>query len=140
MRKYIFEEGYCIAEILKATWHDIMEFALAHDWGDKNGNEEWYIFNCNRSTSSFYLSPFMYGTDVRGDVLAEIKVKEISDEKVAVYWFPGFKGCYNNMEGFDNKLKWKADFTRDWFVNKLLAEIEKQKERNRPWWRKKKCC
>lgn len=130
------EGGYYITEILKTTWYDIMEFAREHDWGDEQGNEEWNIFNCNCSRSSFYLSPFMYGNAVEGDVLAEIKIKEISYEKVAVYWLPGFKGCYDSMEGFDNQIKWKADFTRDWFLNKLLPEIEKQKRKSRTWWRR----
>ena len=124
MEKY--DGGYQIAEISKTTWCKIMEFARKHDWGDQQGNEEWNIFNCNCSEKGFYLSPFMYGGESRGDVFAEIKIKEKADEKVAVYWFPGFKGYDDCMNGFDNKIKWKADFTKEWFDKKLLPEIEKQ--------------
>lgn len=128
--------GYYITEISKTTWHEIMEFARMHDWGDPDGNKEWNIFNCNCSRSSFSLSPFMYGEDARGDVLAEIKVKEKTDEKVGVYWSPGFRTCSDDRHGFDNKMKWKADFTQEWFIKKMLPEIEKQQKKNRTWWRR----
>ena len=41
-----------------------------------------------------------------------------------MYWKPGYKDTsYYCMDYFDNKVKWKANYTKDWFMDCLLPKI-----------------
>lgn len=81
------------------------------------------------------LSPNVYGT-VRGDILAKISVypNEFGNNKLNLYWEPGFKSNERCMDCFDNIVKWKADYTEDWIKNKLLekAHIYYEKFNGKP--------
>ena len=46
----------------------------------------------------------------------------MGNERLAVLWEPGFKNDMLCMEGFDNVVKWKADYTKEWIENKLLKK------------------
>ncbi len=115
------EDKYCLMTISKQQWNEILFFARKHDYCNDNG--EWNIFNNNWSNDSLILSPNVHG-EIRGDILAKIRV-ERSRENISmldVFWEPGFKFDKLSMEGFDNVVKWKADYTLDWMKNKLLPE------------------
>lgn len=58
------------------------------------------------------------------DILAEISVdlSEFENDKLNLYWAPGYKFDTNCMECFDNVVKWKADYTKEWIENKLLKK------------------
>lgn len=115
------EDKYCLMTISKQQWNEILFFAREHDYLNDNG--EWNIFNNNWSNDSLTLSPNVHG-EIRGDILAKIRV-ERSRENISmldVFWEPGFKFGKPSMEGFDNVVKWKADYTLDWMKNKLLPE------------------
>lgn len=54
--------------------------------------------------------------------LANIKVRqqEYHVDKYGVLWEPGSKEGIVGLEGFDNGLIWKADYTKKWFEEELL--------------------
>lgn len=78
---------------------------------------------------------------VQGDILAKLSVSpnELWNNKLDLYWEPGFKADVNCMDCFDNIVKWKADYTAEWIKNKLLErahtyyEICKGKQ---PFWKR----
>lgn len=116
-------QKYLLMTIDAIEWEKILFFAGKHDWFREDGEMEWNIFNNNSSNNSLTLSPNVYGT-IKGDILAKIWVQESKEEinRLDLYWEPGYvisKGC---MDCFDNVVKWKADYTRDWIKNKLLKK------------------
>ncbi|WP_373598704.1 SMEK domain-containing protein [Paraclostridium bifermentans] len=117
------EDEYCMMTIRKQQWDEILFFAREHDYFNDNG--EWNIFNNNLSNDSLVLSPNVHG-EIRGDILAKIRVERSRENinMLDVFWEPGFKFGKPSMEGFDNVVKWKADYTLDWMKNKLLPEAQ----------------
>lgn len=128
-------DKYLLMTIDTMEWEEILFFARNHDWFQDGDEIEWNIFNNNGSTNSLILSPNVYGT-VRGDILAKISVypNEFGDNKLNLYWEPGFKSNERCMDCFDNIVKWKADYTEDWIKNKLLekAHIYYEKFNGKP--------
>ncbi|ENK0556770.1 SMEK domain-containing protein [Clostridium sporogenes] len=119
------EDKYCLMTINEQQWNEILFFARKHDWFSDDGEYEWNIFNNNWSNDSLILSPNVH-SEIRGDILAKISV-DYSRENISmldVFWEPGFKFDKRSMEGFDNVVKWKADYTLDWMKNKLLPEAQ----------------
>ncbi|CEO08442.1 SMEK domain-containing protein [Paraclostridium sordellii] len=113
------DDKYCLMTISKYQWNEILFFAREHDYFNDNG--EWNIFNNNWSNDSLVLSPNVHGK-TKGDILAKIRVERSRENinMLDVFWEPGFKFDKLSMEGFDNVVKWKADYTLDWMKNKLL--------------------
>ena len=73
-----------------------------------------------------------------GDILAEL-LAETSEagirQKLKIYWCPGYCTADQNcMDHFDNRIKWKADFTKEWLEKQLLPRTEKQSVR---FWRRR---
>lgn len=128
-------DKYLLMTIDTMKWEEILFFARNHDWFQDGDEIEWNIFNNNGSTNSLILSPNVYGT-VRGDILAKISVypNEFGNNKLNLYWEPGFKSNERCMDCFDNIVKWKADYTEDWIKNKLLekAHIYYEKFNGKP--------
>lgn len=123
---------YLIANVSKEQWFRIIEFAQKHDCYsyNENGDEEWNIFDNKSVIDFFYLSPYFYGNKDKGIIHAEIRVEFLYNDTVNVFWIPGYKDTsYNCMEYFDNVVKWKADYTKEWFWNALIPKIrEDEKE------------
>lgn len=120
------EDKYCLKTINEQQWNEILYFARNHDWFSDEGEPEWNIFNNNSSNNSLILSPNVHG-EIRGDILAKISI-DYSQEHIGMldlFWEPGFKYDKRSMQGFDNVVKWKADYTLDWIENKLLPEAKK---------------
>lgn len=113
---------YLLMTIDGTAWKEILFFAKNHNCFKEDGEEEWNIFdNCTRDRVT--LSPNVYGK-IRGDILAEISVdlSEFENNKLNLYWSPGYKFDTNCMDCFDNVVKWKADYTKEWIENKLLKK------------------
>lgn len=121
---------YLIANISKEKWFKIIKFAQDHDYYEEGGDEEWNIFDDKNTSDYFYLSPYFYGNKGKDIIHAEIRAEFLYDS-VNVYWGPGYKDTEEGycMRYFDNKIKWKADYTKEWFWNALIPKItENEKE------------
>ena len=103
---------YLLMTIDIMEWEEILFFARNHDWFQEDGELEWNIFNNNCSRNSLILSPNVNG-NIRGDILATISVipNKTWNNKLDLYWEPGFKANERCMDRFDNVVKWKADYT-----------------------------
>ena len=113
---------YLLMTIDGTAWKEILFFAKNHNYFKEDGEEEWNIFN-NCTGDRVTLSSNVYGK-IRGDILAEISVdlSEFENDKLNLYWSPGYKFDTNCMDCFDNVVKWKADYTKEWIENKLLKK------------------
>ena len=126
---HLHKEGnkYMLMIIDIIQWKEIFFFAKNHDCFENNEEIEWSIFNNSISRENYLvLSPNIYGT-VRGDILAKLSVSanKLKNNKLNLYWEPGFKEAKKDMECFDNNIKWKADYTAEWINNKLLDKAHK---------------
>lgn len=64
---------------------------------------------------------------------------KLCNNKLDLYWEPGFKANVRSMDGFDNIIKWKADYTAEWIKNKLLGEAHTYYEKcnsKKSFWQK----
>ena len=113
---------YLLMTIDGTAWKEILFFAKNHNYFKEDGEEEWNIFN-NCTGDRVTLSSNVYGK-IRGDILAEISVdlSEFENDKLNLYWSPRYKFDTNCMDCFDNVVKWKADYTKEWIENKLLKK------------------
>lgn len=122
---------YLLMYICTKEWEEILFFARNHDWFKNNEEVEWNIFNNNNSKKSLILSPNVNG-NIKGDVLAKISVSpsENEENRLKLYWEPGFNMNARNMDCFDNIIKWKADYTAEWIKGKLLEKAHLYYEKN----------
>lgn len=114
-------DKYLLMTIDIMKWEEILFFARNHDWFQGGDEIEWNIFNNNWSRETLILSPNVNGP-IQGDILAELSVvqNKLENNKLDLYWEPGFKANAGCMDCFDNIVKWKADYTAEWIKNKLL--------------------
>lgn len=131
---------YLLMTIDTVEWEEILFFARNHDWFQDGNEIEWNIFNNNCSRSSLILSPNVNGT-VQGDILAKLSVspKKLSNNKLDLYWEPGFKANVRCMDCFDNIVKWKANYTAEWIKDKLLERAHTYYEKcngNQSFWQR----
>ena len=111
---------YFMTTVDRYTWETIILFARAHNYFNDSGDREWNIFNDNVTYRGFILSPNAY-SNINADIFCEISASENPLGGIDLFWRPGWKAGIGDMEKFDNVVKWKADYTRDWIENKLIA-------------------
>lgn len=114
------DEKYLLTKININNWNEIKFFAQKHNYLDNNAENDWNIFNDNLD-DRLILSANPYNK-ICGDILCEISAKFISETEVYLLWSPGWKNSLNAMDGFDNVVKWKADFTKEWIETKLIKK------------------
>ncbi len=124
------KNGYILMYVEKCQWEEMLFFARNHDYCQCDDELEWSIFNNNCKEDSLTLSPNIYGS-IHGDILSRISVVELEENctKMKLYWNPGYKANVNCMEGFDNIIKWKADYTKEWIENVFLEKAHKYYEK-----------
>lgn len=133
------ENKYLLMSISVQQWKEILFFADQHDW-KKKGDITWNIFNIYSDATTINLSLNMHG-EIRGGVSATISVipSASCDNKYDLYWQPGFNVNMGSMDGFDNIVKWRADYTKVWIKDRLLNEAHSfyiKYSEDMSWWNK----
>lgn len=124
-----------LSTITRKEWSELLLFAREHDWSLNNEENEWNIFNNNSNLHQLILSPNMHSRAI-GDILAVLSaaISKADDNRMEIFWEPGFCWNMDTMEGFDNITKWKADYTKEWLEKKLLKRAsEFEREQRRTW-------
>lgn len=62
-------------------------------------------------------------SNINADIFCEISASENPLGGIGLFWRPGWKYGIGDMDKFDNVVKWKADYTRDWIENKLVEKV-----------------
>lgn len=113
---------FLILRMPKQVWVTMVDFAQEHDY--LNGDTEWDIFNPLSLVEKNHIMIYKNHLDnIKADVLAELHVRDMSKSYVDIIWKPGYTPSVNKMEGFDNKVKWKVDFTHDWVLEEFIPYI-----------------
>lgn len=132
--------SYLIKILDKIEWEEILFFARNHDWFLEDGELEWNIFQNSWCDNCLNLHPNAHES-IKGTILAQLYVEKLegNHNKLKLYWRPGFQDIGNSMENFDNIVKWKADYTKEWIETKLLGKAHnyyKEYNYNPPFWRR----
>lgn len=96
---------------------------FAHTDGASSTENGWELVLPSFNNTKLVVSST--GNQNAADVPAELSVKhhDYRENVLEVFWKPGYSAAESNcMEGFDNKFKWKADYTKNWFYGWLLPK------------------
>lgn len=113
---------FLLLSLPKKIWTAMVDFAQQHDYFV--GDTEWDIFNPLNLLIKNHIMIFKnHLVNIKADVLVELYVKDMSGSYVDIIWKAGHTSTLREMEGFDNKSKWKADYTHDWILNEFIPYI-----------------
>lgn len=108
---------YKMFSIDKNLWTIVWEFIQKHKYDMEN--TKWNIFHLTSSDDMFYLHKNLNSSE-EADIYAQIKLSQ-SYNDILVNWKPGYLAIERDkMSNFDNILKWKLDYTYEWFLNELI--------------------
>lgn len=126
-------EQYRIGMIAPQQWQEILYFARNHDCFTGEPDLAWSIFQNSWSSDRLALSPHVKDERSQG-ILAELTVElsEQQAEMLDLFWKPGWRIDKASMEGFDNAVKWRADYTWDWVKEKLIPKAHVFYQENNP--------
>lgn len=103
-------------------WNAMVDFAQKHDhfWGDTR----WDIFHPLNLTNKNHIIIYKNHLDeVDADILAELFVYDINNNYVDIVWKAGYTPLTDKMDGFDNRIKWKVDYTHNWILEEFIPYI-----------------
>ncbi|MBY6756711.1 SMEK domain-containing protein [Clostridium botulinum] len=112
---------YKILKIPIELWIMMHNFSMKHNyWG---GESEWDIFNPQYIDNRIMIYKNHKETSFNGDIIVDLISKRIDDDYVEILWSPGYTHSLNDVEGFNNKQKWKVDHTHDWLINEFIPYV-----------------
>lgn len=118
----IDREKFSILRVPRNIWIAMVDFAQQHD--HYIGNTEWDIFHPLNLIEKNHIIIYNNHLNVyEADILAELYVKDMSGSYVDILWKAGHTPSLRKMEGFDNKIKWKADYTHDWILENFIPYL-----------------
>lgn len=113
---------FLIIQIPKWIWLYMVDFAQAHDY--YIGKTSWDIFKPLHLVQKNRIIIYKNHLDkTNADVLAELYVEDISNYYVDVVWKSGYTPFVDKMDGFNNKIKWKVNYSHDWLLNDFIPYI-----------------
>ncbi|MBU5439865.1 DUF4365 domain-containing protein [Tissierella sp. MSJ-40] len=119
------EEGNGKFKIIRVPiniWIEMVDFAQEHD--HSYGNTKWDIFHPLNLYRKDHIIIYKNHLDkVKADVLVELYVRDISGNFVDIVWKAGNTPLTSKMDGFDNLIKWKVNYTHDWILNEFIPYI-----------------
>lgn len=113
---------FLILRVPKYIWEAMVDFAQKHDhfWGET----KWDIFHpLNLYKKDRIIIYKNHLSKINADILAELYVKDLSSKYVDVIWKSGFTPSKSKMEGFDNMIKWKVDYTHYWIIEEFIPYL-----------------
>lgn len=111
-----------ILRVPKYIWEEMVDFAQKHDhyWGET----KWDIFHpLNLYKKDRIIIYKNHLSRIEADILAELHVKDLSSKYVDIIWKSGFTPSQSKMEGFDNLIKWRVDYTHHWIVEEFIPYL-----------------
>lgn len=111
-----------ILRVPKYIWTAMVDFAQKHDhyYGETN----WDIFYpLNLYIKDRIIVYKNHLNKINADVLAELYVKDLSSNYVDIIWKAGYTPSQSKMEGFDNMIKWRVDYTHHWIKEEFIPYL-----------------
>ena len=112
---------YEMIEMPKKIWRMLCDFAMKHDCFI--GESEWDIFNPQHGYYNIMIYKNQKDTSFKGDIIVNLNSKKLDEENIKVLWDAGYTNSLRENEGFNNKQKWKVDYTHDWLINKFIPYV-----------------
>lgn len=113
---------FLILQIPKNIWIAMVDFAQIHD--HYTGDTLWDIFKPLNLLEKNRIIIYKNHLDERkADVFVELHVKDMSNSCVDVVWKSGYSPSVAKMDGFDNEIKWRVDYTHDWILEEFIPYI-----------------
>ncbi|MBB6637610.1 hypothetical protein J2Z47_002442 [Cohnella thailandensis] len=106
----------------KYIWESMVDFAQKHDhyWGET----KWDIFHpLNLHKKDRIIMYKNHLSEIKADILAELHVKDLGSNYVDIIWKSGFTPSQSKMEGFNNLIKWRVDYTHHWIVEDFIPYL-----------------
>lgn len=121
------EDGdIALIEIPSYIWEAMFEFARTRDYGLPY--DKWNIFHIGAFGRDRIMLQKNMNVKDKGDVLAQLFCKRKYGNYVSVIWRPGFTALDDPCKEFDNKVKWKADYTYDWLLKEFIPRALFERE------------
>lgn len=113
---------YRILRVPRSIWTEMVDFAQAHD--HYYGETEWDIFRPLHSVRKDRIMIYKnHMNKINADILAELYVSDLSSTSVNIVWKAGYTPFISKMDGFNNQIKWKVDFTHNWIIEMFIPYI-----------------
>lgn len=113
---------FLMLRLPKQIWIAMVDFAQCHD--HYYGDTEWDIFYpLNLFVKNHIIIYKNHLDKFDADVLAELCVHDMNSSYVDVVWKPGHSPMIYKMDGFDDRIKWKVQYTHDWILEKFIPYI-----------------
>ncbi|TMV49570.1 HNH endonuclease [Paenibacillus mesophilus] len=113
---------FSLLRVPKNIWIAMVDFAQQHDYFV--GDTEWDIFRpLNLLKKNHIMICKKHLDNSESGISTELYVNDLSGNYVDIIWKAGWAPKLRKMEGFDNKIKWKADYTHDWILNEFIPYI-----------------
>ena len=95
------------------------KFSINHDY--LSNNEKWDIFNPQSLSNRIMICRNTNYRNISDGIMVSIYIDKLDDKYGEILWQEGYSLRDNNY--FDNKHKWKVDYTHDWIINEFLPYI-----------------
>lgn len=103
-------------------WTAMVDFAQKHD--HFYGNTQWDIFHpLNLQKKDHIIIYKNHLNKIKADILAELFVRDINKNYVDIVWKAGYTPLIDKMDGFNNEMKWKVDYTHNWILEEFIPYI-----------------
>ena len=107
--------------VSKRIWDKIVKFSSFHTCDREN--TKWNIFGLNPARGMIHIgvNDSELSEKNKARILARYEAKYEITDWVKIYWKPGYEKLSEiKIDNFDNKIKWKADYSHDWLMEELI--------------------
>lgn len=113
---------YRMIRVHRSIWEMMYQFSIEHDYLGKS-KEKWDIFNPQGLNDRIVICRNPEDVSINVDILVSIIMEKVDDEYVDILWNEGYSFSIRENEGFDNKHKWKVDYTHDWIIDEFIPYV-----------------
>ncbi|WP_394884248.1 SMEK domain-containing protein [Clostridium butyricum] len=112
---------YKVVKIPIEVWEMMYNFSNKHDY--YVGESEWDIFNPQILDNRIMIYKNHKDTLLKADILVNLIGEKVDEHYVEIIWSPGYTHSLSDIEGFNNKQKWKVDYTHDWLLKEFIPYV-----------------
>ncbi|MDE7435482.1 MAG: SMEK domain-containing protein [Lachnospiraceae bacterium] len=114
---------YYLTTISEIQWKEMYFFAKNHQSHIETGELDWNIFKIGWMDDHLVFAKNSLDRRHADDFARiDVRVSKEYENMLDVFWRPGYAAGRGDMEGFDNIIKWRADYTLKWIMEKFIPK------------------